>query len=54
MSQTVQPLKNVGSNVDDPRGPSCVMALSDIYNDVEVSVFPKRLVRKHKRSKGFA
>ena len=44
MSQTVRPLENVGFNVGDPRGPSCVMALSDIYNDVGVSVFPKRLV----------
>ena len=50
MSQTVQPLENVGFNVGDPRGPSCIMALSDIYNDVGVSAFPKRLVRGPKRS----
>ena len=45
MSQTVRSLENVGFNVGDLRGPSCVMALSDIYNDVGVSVFPQRLVR---------
>ena len=44
--QTVQPLEDVGFNVGDPRGPSCVKALLDIYNDVGVSVFPKRLVRE--------
>ena len=44
MSQTVRPLENVGFNVGDPRGPSCVMALFDIYNDVGVSVFPECLV----------
>ena len=43
--QTMRPLKNVGFNVGDPRGSSCVKALSDIYNDVGVSVFPKRLVQ---------
>ena len=45
ISQTVRLLEDVGFNVSDPRGPSCVKALSDIYNDVGVSVFPKRLVR---------
>ena len=45
MLQIVRPLENVGFNVGDPRGPSCVMALFDIYNDVGVSVFPQRLVR---------
>ena len=50
MSQTVRLLKNVGFNVDDPRGPSCVMALSDIYNDVGVSVFSKHLVRGPRHS----
>ena len=45
MSQTVRPLENVGFNVGDPSGPSCVMALSDIYNDVGVFIFPKCLVR---------
>ena len=43
-SQTVRPSENVGFNVDDPRGPLCVKALSDIYNDIGVSVSPKRLV----------
>ena len=37
--QTVRPSENVGFNVGDPRGPSCVKALSDIYNDVKVSIF---------------
>ena len=50
MSQTVRPLENVGFNVGDTRGPSCVMALSDIYNDVGMSTFPKRLVRGPKHS----
>ena len=45
MSQTVRLLKNVGFNVGDPRRPYCVMALSDIYNDVRGFVFPKRLIR---------
>ena len=40
MSQTVRLLKNVGFNVGDSKGPSCVMALSDVYDDVGVSVFP--------------
>ena len=39
MSQTMRPLENVGFNVGDLRGPSSVMALSNIYNDVGVSVF---------------
>ena len=43
--QTMRPLKNVGFNVGDPRGPSCVKALFGIYNDVGVSIFPKHLVR---------
>ena len=50
MSQTVRPLENVGFNVGDPRGPSCVKALSGIYNAVKVSVFPKRLVRGPRHS----
>ena len=37
--QTVQPLEDVGFNVGDPRGPSCVKALFGIYNDVGVSIF---------------
>ena len=45
ISQTVRPLENVGFNVGDPKGPSCVKALFDIYNDVKVSVFSKRLIR---------
>ena len=45
ISQIVRPLENVGFKVDDPRGPSCVKALFDIYNDVGVFVFPQRLVR---------
>ena len=44
ISQIVQPSENVEFNEGDPRGPLCVKALSDIYNDVRVSVFPKRLV----------
>ena len=44
----MRPLENVGFNVGDPRGPLCVKALSDIYNDVGVSVFPKSLVRGSK------
>ena len=40
MSQIVQPLENAGFNTDDPRRPWCVMVLSDIYNDVKVSIFP--------------
>ena len=44
ISQIVQPSENVGFNIGDPRGLSCIKALSDIYNDVGVSVFPKRLV----------
>ena len=50
VSQTMRLLENVGFNVGDPRRPQCVMALSDIYNDVEVYAFPKRLVRGPKRS----
>ena len=45
MLQTVRLSENVGFNVGDLRGPSCVKALFDIYNDVGMSVFPKRLVR---------
>ena len=45
ISQTVRPSENVGFNVGDPRGPSCVKALFNIYNDVGVSIFPMRLVR---------
>ena len=45
MLQTVRSLENVGFNVGDLKGPSCVMALFDIYNDVGVSVFPKCLVQ---------
>ena len=41
ISQTVRPSENVGFNVGDPRGPSCVKALFGIYNDVGVSVFSK-------------
>ena len=44
MSQTVRPLENAGFNADDPKRPWCVMALSDTYNDIRVSIFPKRLV----------
>ena len=44
ISQTMQPLEDVGFNAGDLRGPLSVEALSDIYNDVGVSVFPKRLV----------
>ena len=40
MSQTMRPLENAGFNTDDPRRPWCVMVLSDIYNDVRVSIFP--------------
>ena len=50
MSQTVRPLENTGFNIDDPRRPWCVMALSDTYNDVGVSIFLKRLVREPKCS----
>ena len=50
MLQTVRLLENVGFNVGDPRRPYCVMALSDIYNDIGVFVFPKRLVRGLKRN----
>ena len=48
MSQTVRPLENVGFNVGDPRGLSCIMALSDTYNDVGVSILPKCLVQGSK------
>ena len=44
MSQTMRSLENVGFNVGDLRGPSRIKALFDIYNDVGVSVFSKRLV----------
>ena len=40
MSQIMQPLENAGFNTDDLRRPWCVMVLSDIYNDVRVSIFP--------------
>ena len=51
MSQTVQPLKNAGFSIDDPRRSWCVMALSDAYNDVRVFIFfPKRQVRGPQRS----
>ena len=40
MPQIVRPLENAGFNTDDPRRPWCVMVLSDIYNDVKVSIFP--------------
>ena len=39
MSQTVRLLENVGFTVDNPRSPSYVMALSNIYSDIRVSVF---------------
>ena len=45
ISQNVRPSENVRFNVGDPRGSSCVKALFNIYNDVGMSVFPKRLVR---------
>ena len=45
ISQTMRPLEDVGFNASDLGGPSSVEALFDIYNDVGVSVFPKRLVR---------
>ena len=45
ISLTVRSSENVGFNVGDPRGPLCVKALSDIYNDVGVFIFPKCLVR---------
>ena len=44
ISQTVRPSENVGFNVGDLRGPLRIKALFDIYNDVGVSVFSKRLV----------
>ena len=47
---SARPLENVGFTVGNPRSPLCVMALSNIYDDVGVSVFPKRLVRGPKRS----
>ena len=50
MLQTVRPLENDGFNTDDPRRPWCVMAMSDTYNDVRVSIFPKHLVQEPKRS----
>ena len=50
MSQTMRSLENVGFNVGDLRGPSCVMTLFGIYNDVEMFVFPKRLVRGPRHS----
>ena len=45
ISLTVRSSENVGFNVGDPKGPSCVMALSDIDNDIGVSVLLKRLLR---------
>ena len=45
ISLTVRLSENVGFNVGDPKGPSCVMALFDIDNDIGVSVLLKRLVR---------
>ena len=50
ISQTVRLLEDVGFNVGDPRGPSCIKALSDAHNDVRVSIFPKRQVQGPKRS----
>ena len=50
MSQTMRPLENASFNTDDLRRPWCVMALSDTYNDVRVSIFPKHLVQEPKRS----
>ena len=53
MSQTVRSLENAGFSTDDSRRSWCVMALSDAYNDVRVSIFPKRQVQGPKRSYGF-
>ena len=50
MSQTVRSLENANFNADDPKRQWCIMALSNTYNDVRVSIFPKRLVRAPKRS----
>ena len=45
MSQTVRPLENAGSSIDDPRRSWGVMALSDAHNDVKVFIFLKSQVR---------
>ena len=45
MSQTVQPLENASSSIDDSRRSWGVMALSDAHNDVRVFIFPKCQVR---------
>ena len=37
--------ENVGVTVGNPRSPWYAMALSDIYDDVRVSVFLRHLVR---------
>ena len=50
MSQTMRPLENASFNTDDLRRPWYVMALFDTYNDVRVSIFPKRLIRGPKRN----
>ena len=50
MSQTVLSLENAGFNTDDLRRPWYVMALFDTYNDVRVSIFPKRQGRGPKRN----
>ena len=44
MSQTVRPLDNASSSIDDPRRSWGVMALSDVHNDVRVFIFPKSQV----------
>ena len=50
MSQTVRLFENVGFSINDPRRSWCVMALSDAYNDIRVSIFPKCQVQGPKHS----
>ena len=42
---SARPLENVGFTVGNSRSPLCVMALSDIYDDIGVFIFPRHLVQ---------